>query len=377
MVVGNMGLNYTFFRFAPPLAVLMMASQRKRPWAAALWIFIGQAVCLGLSPEIGFAFFAGSLAFALYSYFTQGRMWMLGVAAPIVSTAAFMLIAGQSYLRMLGMFAHGVYNFPVEPLPHILLYMFALVWLVPASLARFFRQRRPEAPMLVALYIMSLALLPVAFGRADPVHVYFNGLPVFLLSIVAISSKRLWQQIAWGSCLAIMFVWMININRLVFWSEIHPVLHSVRVMCRDAVKGRRPIGVREDDGGFNLQSLQAIVGHDPVVTPDEVPLQVEKSLRASGQYTPSFYNFSIDLFDAAAEGREIREFNESKWALIPAGEGYGYVDRPEDLKYALGLQLPYRTRRPVYAVGLRFAENLKENWRERGKVGDYIVYEHL
>jgi hypothetical protein len=148
-------------------------------------------------------------------------------------------------------------------------------------------------------------------------------------------------------------------------------------MCRDAVKGRRPIGVREDDGGFNLQSLQAIVGHDPVVTPDEVPLQVEKSLRASGQYTPSFYNFSIDLFDAAAEGREIREFNESKWALIPAGEGYGYVDRPEDLKYALGLQLPYRTRRPVYAVGLRFAENLKENWRERGKVGDYIVYEHL
>ena len=152
MMVGNMGPNYTFVRFAPQLAFLVMASQRKRPWMAALWIFAGQAVCLGLSPEIGFSFLVSSFAFALYKCFTQGRAWAFGVAAPIVSTAIFLLVAGRPFLRMVAMFAHGAYCFPVEPLPFILVYLFALVWLVPGSLVQSFRQQRPDASMLAALY---------------------------------------------------------------------------------------------------------------------------------------------------------------------------------------------------------------------------------
>jgi len=377
MIVGNMGLNYTFFRFATPLAFLMIASQRKRPWAAALWILGGQAVCLGLSPEIGFAFFVGSFAFAAYRYFTQGRIWLLAVAAPILSTIAFLLIAGRPYLLMVRMFSHGVYNFPVEPLPHILLYLFAMVWLVPACLATFFRQQRPEAPMFAALYLVSVALLPAAFGRADPGHIFWNGLSLFLLSIVAISSRRPWQQIVWGICIAIMILWMCNINRHTNWFEIKPVLPAKAVTCINTIAGRRPTPVPQNHGGFNLRSLQAIVGHDRVATPEEVPLQVEESLRASGQYTPSFYYYSLSLLDADAENRLIQEFNESKWALIPTGRQKGYVERPEHLKSVLGLQLPYRTRRPVYAVGLRFAKNLQENWRVRARVGNFLIYQHV
>jgi hypothetical protein len=59
MMVTNMGPNYTFVRFAPQLAFLVLAWKCKRAWQAALWIFVGQAVCLGMSPEIGFAFLAG------------------------------------------------------------------------------------------------------------------------------------------------------------------------------------------------------------------------------------------------------------------------------------------------------------------------------
>lgn len=377
MMVGNMGLNYTFFRFAPPLAFLVMAAQRKRPWAAALWIFAGQAVCLGLSPEIGFAFFAASFAFAAYSCFTQGRAWLWAVAAPVLSAMAFLLIAGRPYLLMLRMFARGVYSFPVEPLPHILLFLFAMVWLVPTSLARAFRQRRPEAPMLAALFLVSLALLPAAFGRADPGHIFWNGLSLFLLSIVAISTRRPWQQVAWGSCLALMVLWMCNINRHVNSFEIKPVLHSGAVDLRNAIHGRRPLDVRQDDEQFNLQSLQAIVGHNPVATPEPVPLPIEESLRQSGQYTPSFYYFAMSVLDASAEDHYVREFNQSKWALIPGGQSYGYFERPENLKLALGFQLPYRTRRPLFAVGLRFKQNLAEHWRVRGRVGNYLVYEHV
>lgn len=155
-----------------------------------------------------------------------------------------------------------------------------------------------------------------------------------------------------------------------------PVLHAEAAQCRDVFKGLPPRQMQVD-GGFTLQSLRAIVEHDPVATPAEVPLQVEESLRASEQYTPSFYNFSFNLFDVAAENLQIQEFNQSRWALIPANESYGNVERPETLKLMLGLQLLYRTRRPVYAVGLRFARNLAETWRVHGKVGNFLIYEHV
>ena len=372
MMVGNMGPNHTFVRFAPQLVFLVLAWKCQRGWEAALWIFAGQAVCLGLSPEIGFAFLLGSFTFALYSYFTRGRSWAWAVAAPIASAMLFLVIEGWPYLNRVGSSAHGAYSFPVEPLPFILVFLFALVWLVPVSLARFFRQRRAEAPMLTALYLMSLALLPAAFGRADPVHVYWNGLSALLLSAVAISSRPRWQQIVWGGCLTIVILWMCNINRHVNWFEMKPVLRAEAASFRDILEGRRPRRIRQDDEEFNLQSLQAIVGHDPVATPLEIPLQVEESLRASGQYTPSFYNFTF----TAAEDRQIQEFNESKWALLPAGEKYENVERPEDLGGVLGLRLPYRSRRPVFVNGARFTQNLAENWKVRGMVGNYLVYEH-
>ena len=174
-----------------------------------------------------------------------------------------------------------------------------------------------------------------------------------------------------------MILWMCNINRRVNWFEIKPVLSAEAMFLRASLDGHRPKTLVQDDGGFNLGALQAIVGHDAVATPEVIPLQVEEALRASGQYTPTFFDFSMSLLDAAAEERQIEEFNHSRWALIPAGEKYGYVERPEDLKFVLGFALPYRTRRPVYSLGLRFEQNLAENWRVRGKVGSYLVYEHV
>jgi hypothetical protein len=372
MMVGNMGPNHTFVRFTPQLVFLVVAWKCKRGWEAALWIFAGETVCLGLSPEIGFAFLVGSFAFALYCCFTKGRTWAWAAAAPIVSAMVFLTIEGRPYLTRLGGSAQGLYSFPVEPVPFVLVFLFALVWMVPLCLARFFRQRKAEAPMLAALYLMSLALLPAAFGRADPGHVYWNGLSVLLLSAVAISSRPRWQQIVWGACLAIVILWMCNINRHVNGFELKPVLRAEVASFRDVVEGRRPRRIRQDDKGFSLQSLQAIVGHDPVATPLEIPLPVEDSLRASGQFTPSFYNFAF----TAVEDRWIQDFNESKWALLPAGENYEHAERPEDLEGVLGLRLPYRSRRPVFVTGVRFAKNLAENWKVRGVVGNYLVYEH-
>jgi hypothetical protein len=210
------GLNYTFLRFA----FLVLAARQTKPWAFGGCLFAGQAASLALSPEMGFAFGASSIAYATYYFFTAGRAWLVAVVAPFAATVAFLLLAGAGYLRMLKLFARGIANFVVEPIPYILVFLFALVWLVPLILARFFREARPEAPLLAALYVFSVAMLPVAFGRADPGHVFFSGIGIYLLSLVAISDLRTYQQVAWVTCVVLVLMWTAFVDDHFYWRAL-------------------------------------------------------------------------------------------------------------------------------------------------------------
>ena len=221
----SFGLNYTFFRFAVAPGFLVLTAKRKRVWTTALCLFLGQVISFSVSPEIGFAFAVAGTAYAAMRLVTEGKVWVFAVATPAVATLLFLIAVGGAYLRMLKLFAHGLYNLIVEPLPNVLIFLFALVWLVPQLLASSFRGRRPEAPMLTSLYIFTLVLLPVSFGRADPGHVLFNGFVVFILSMVAISAWKPHLQVFWITGIAFVFLWTAYLDTRAFEGEFREVIH--------------------------------------------------------------------------------------------------------------------------------------------------------
>jgi hypothetical protein len=387
------GLNYTFFRFALPVAFLVLAAGQTRPWPVAACLFAGQAASLSLSPELGFAFCASSMAYAAYKLFYLQRAWLVAVLAPVAATAAFLLLAGAGYLRMLKLFARGIANFIVEPLPYILVFLFALVWLVPLMLAHFFRETRPEAPLLASLYIFSVALLPVAFGRADPGHVFFAGFGIYLLSLVAISGMRPGPQFAWVTCVTLILTWTVFVDAHSYWPVLEGRIHYDTSHWQDHRLMRAAHAVMQEVSPavdqhyffpgtrdyaqyspFDLNSLQAIVGNDPVVLPLSVPMTVQEALRRSGQFVPTFYNFDWSVLDASAEDRQLKELNASRWALLPQGQTLMWTETPDSVAPYLGQRLPYRTEREPYVIGRRFAENLKANWEPYAAVGEYEVY---
>ncbi len=384
----NLGLNYTFFRFLVAPAFLVLAARRRKPWGVAACFFAGEAINLALSPEIAFAFGAASVAYGAYFCYTEGRAWLIAAAAPFVAAVGFLLLIDRSYLLMLRLFAKGINNFVVEPLPHVLVFLFALVWLVPCLLARGFRERRPDAPGLTALYVFSLALLPVAFGSADPGHVFFNGLMIFFLSMVAISSYRPRQQIVWALCIAGVFLWPTYLNIRLWYFEWRPALtygvfhyqpdglkHAAMVFARTGSWATAERGLAKDygDRSFDIEKLDAIVGSAPVATPLEVPLYVEDQLKRSGQYTPTYY-CSLFVYDAAGEDRVIRELNSSQWALLPKGAHPHFWEGPGETRFALGIQLTYPAKHKPYVIGSRFMQNLADQWQPYGEVGAYQVY---
>jgi hypothetical protein len=387
------GLNYTFLRFALPIAFLVLAAGQTRPWRLAACLFAGQAASLSLSPELGFAFCASSIAYAAYKFFYLGRAWLVAVVAPVVATAVFLLLAGAGYLRMLRLFARGIANFIVEPLPYILVFLFALIWLVPLMLARFFREARPEAPALASLYVFSVALLPVAFGRADPGHVFFSGFGIYLLSLVAISDMQSRPQLALMTCVVLVLTWTAFVDGRSNWPMLEGRIrydtshwqddglmraaHAFTQKASPAVdENYFSVGTRNyaEYGPFDLKGLQAIVGNDPVVLPLSVPMPVQEALERSGQFVPTFYDFDWSILDASAEDRQLKELNASRWALLPQGPIPMWTETPDSVAHYLGQHLPYRTKREPYVIGRRFEENLKANWQPYSAMGNYEVY---
>ncbi len=393
----GLGLNYTFLRFALPIAFLVLAARQTKARTLGVCLFAGQAASLSLSPEMGFAFAASSMAYAAYCFFKAGRAWLGAVVAPIAATVTFLLLAGAGYLRMLKLFAHGIANLVVEPNPYVLVFLFALIWLVPLMLARFFREARPEAPLLAAVYVFSVALLPVAFGRADPGHVFFNGFGIYLLSLVAISDARPLEQVAWVTCVVLALTWTAFVDdrfsggfvkaRIYYdvshWQDdgLMRAAHALtRKVSPTAEKLLFPAGTGDysDYEPFDLTGLRTIVGKDPVALPVTVPLPVEEALKRSGQFVPTFYQFQWSILDASAEDRQIKEMNASRWALLPKGPIGMFTETPDNVAPYLGHRLPYRSPYPMkrapYVIGRSFQENLQANWQLYAEVGKYDVY---
>ena len=385
----SLGLNYTFLRFIAGPAFLVLASRHRRPWFVAVCFLVGEMVNLALSPEMGVAFCAAGVAYAVYFSFTEGRAWLAAAAAPIVAFVVFLLLMDRDYLRMMRMFARGINNFVVEPLPHILLFLFALIWLVPWCVARFLRQRRPEAPLLAALYLFSIALVPVSFGRADPGHVFYNGLALFSLSMVAVSSLRPRRQALWAACVAGVFLWTIIMTD-------YPYAYQAKGAFYESVFGYQPDGFRHaisvytrthslaaaknsltkiyEDHSFHIEQLDAVIGKAPIATPLELPLYVEDELRSTGQYVPSFYFAMRGPYDAAAENHVIREMNAVPWLLLRKRARVHEIETPKDTRVVLGFQLPYPVKHPPYVIGDRFTQNVRTHWQPYAEIGDYVVY---
>jgi hypothetical protein len=388
-VQANLGLNFTFFRFMFPPAFLVLGIRRRKPWAAAACFLVGQLISLAMSPEMGVAFVVSSVAYSAYFCYMKGRVWLIAAMAPLVATAGFLLLMDRSYLLMLQLFAKGINNFIVEPLPHVLIYLFALVWLVPCLLARFFRDQNPEAPMLAALYIFAVGLLPAAFGSVDPGHVFFNGILILFLSMVAISAYGPRQQTVWAVCLAGLSAWQVCISIKLWHYQWRPalgygILHYQPMGLGNAAltfartgsltAAKQRIYYVGQDHSFDIEKLDALVGKDPVATPLELPPSIEEALRRTGQFTPSQY-ISIDgvVYDGA-EDRDIEELNRSHWALLPKGGRMHWSESTADTRFALGIQLPYRDKHPPYTIGDHFNENMATHWQPYGEVGNYVVY---
>jgi hypothetical protein len=289
----------------------------------------------------------------------HGRAWISAIVAPLLGAGIFLWVAGPHYLDSVRYYSHGDLNLIVEPLGYIILFLIAAVWLVPRMLAGAFRQDRPEAVLLASLFGVCLVLLPPAFGRCDPLHVFFNGAGMFMLASVAIGAYSTDVRKLWFFCFACSLIWMQFVN----------------FMLRPDVK--RAFGFdrgKPPQNWIDMSQLESIVGGAKISVPFWVPLGVENELKLSGHFLPDRESFNLLVTNPDAEKARTVRMDQAHWALIPAKD-FLYRETPSNTSRMLGIGYDfYPKRRQPYVYGAILNEELQTHWTPVASLGDWIVY---
>ncbi len=389
----HLGLNYTFFRFVSPLAFFLLAVRHvKSPLLTAALLSVAITVNLAISPELAFALAVGVLAYASLRTWQGGSRWLVTGVAPLGILAALLLTFGRDYLRMVSTFSQGVYNLPVGPYPHVLLLLFALVWLVPVSLGRGVLFATPAGAATAGLYAVALAMVPAALRRCDPLHVFFNGVGIFVLSAAAASRLSRRACTVWMACLALLVLWEHRVNEAVFsWRTAYTVQRSVLphtpAVLRPVVtaltalpnRGVLPILHKqppEPDHVVDYPTLYRLIGSAPVAIPFEVPPVMETELKATRHYQPLFHAFGVDLMDDPAERNELQELASFRWLLLPTRRQLSdYLQTPANIGPLQGVRMYFRQRHaPLFVPGSLFEAGIAHDWTPVARLGVYTLY---
>ena len=387
----GLGLNYTFLRFAAPLASLLFCLRAKRISTVVLLVFAAEMFNLGISSEMGFAFEIGVVCFVILQAMQSRRAaWLMVAAAPITSVAVFLALTGNGYFNILRQFSGGVFNLIVAPQPFVIVFLVALVWLAPLAIISGWRERRQDALVWTSLFAMGFALLPAALGRADVGHIGFDGLAMFLLALIPVGAWHRRGQFVW---IAAMFLMMLmsqaiaaNLYRGSYeqMTEILCLRHAPLGVRLALLHWKRPTrtGVAEQlamehptgNAPFDVARLRSITGGAKVATPGDLAPEDEDALRNSGMYIPDYYAFQIDTLSKRTEEQEIAVTNQAKWLLLRGGIYPILTETPERIRYVEGLPFPYSTRRPFFQYGLLIGANVHANWQQVAILDGYTLY---
>lgn len=388
-----LGLNYTFLRFAIPMAVLLFATRSRSPWRCALWLTTGEILVLLLSPELGIALIVGIVAFAVVRAWQQvgqqGSTWLLTAALPILAFTTLLFTLGRPYLVMIATFSGGALNLPVAPYPHLLVLIFALAWIVPVGLGRSVNLRESKSARLLGFYALSLAFLPAALGRCDPLHVFFNGTGILLLSLAAVNRNTRSVRTAWLACVVMLVLWEHAVTDRMYEYRTATVLgrtvvphlpaklqeQIVRLFAR-----RKPefamtlLPNASSEYRLDTTSLDALVGSASVATPLDVSPAIREALRQTHHARPGYYGYWVDVMNSASEQRSIAELNTASWALLP-DRWEPVVETPAKLHEVQGFVFRYSQRHSVpYDLGDAFKKNLAANWMPVRRFDQYTLY---
>ena len=195
----TLGIQYVPARYLAPAVALVAlhawfrsprVTGMRRALGGGLVAVAGLALTLVVSSsEMAMAGCAATIVYLIVMLPAERRAALVA-GALYVACLIPLAIGARGALALAASLAGGAYNIPVLPGPPALLYVGAVLAaaiLVPRALAG---GGSGERPLTAGLAVLGVVLVPGAFGRADIGHLFYYGLPVFILTAALLARLR-------------------------------------------------------------------------------------------------------------------------------------------------------------------------------------------
>ncbi|MEN6405887.1 MAG: hypothetical protein ABFC77_05385 [Thermoguttaceae bacterium] len=343
----SLGVNYTLLRFMLPYAAILFVHRRlektddvgdgrdalrPRPKTtnpdsrgrkigkrrtvlesalkACGWCFVCALAVLSVSVEIGLAYVAAQLAYAMYRGWFGHRYWYWTILATAAAPVAIFL-AFPGCFQSMAAFSKGGNAFPILPGPHIVFYLACLFWVVPIVLkACATRQPHAGTPLLLAWAVMAVMLVAPVLGRCDFGHVMFNGLGLFLLVFVVLCKNHpRWVSI-YAASVVLLFSVLASVLSMIYASHDGGQLASVLATFGGSPK------VLDIQPSLLVSGLE-LEKYEKIAVPFSIDFGTRKWLIETGRFLPQHHPDHVNVLSPADLERRLQGLSKADAVLVP------------------------------------------------------------
>lgn len=378
----TMGMNYMYLRFIGPYIALLIA-ERLHTWQRLFaFISLSSVALFSISPEMGLAFSIGASGLSICRGLGSGFRLLACVGSAWVGPLLLLATFGTGYLQTFSAFSKGAQNFVIVPVPHIVLFLVALIFVIPLAVARWNSSQWQSRPGITGMLLCSIFLVPAALGRCDVGHVFWDGFGVILLSLYFSCSFTSVTRILWLGLVSVVFLHGVLTGLHFYARQIVPVIGvGIRAYApRAEGLGIRLIPTRLRDGfaesgtpQMDTSRLLAQVGNAKVAVPFGADKSLTRMLKDSGVYASSFFSGLTNVFDADAEKRAIADVDHCRWALIP--KDIWFADENIDfVRKVFSFPVRYCKLREPYRPGKHLLTHVESKWQKQESIGQFWLY---
>lgn len=380
-----MGLNGVSSRYLLPYLGVILIHRVATRERVLFWVLFSVTCLLALanilvSPEIGLAFGIGCIAYALWALRRDVSIGLAVVGGLGVAAGVAMALIPSVYMASVFRFTAGANNYPLLPAPHIMLYLVTVFAVVPILVGTALVTRTIHGPLLLALGVLCVIMVPGALGRCDPPHVLLYGLGVSMLMFIIVARTKVFR--AYAIAYALVAIVLLQSNNLM---EFYSIGYREQLFLRlfsDLFARSQSLTVNSRRLADDYSALDKYPKMGIPFATFDTNKRIESYLFSNHKIAPEYFIATIAVYGKDEFVRKCREELRDEFLLVrsgterpwkPASESYDLFAMHGALMYPVHLMLKNDPLDP----NLEINRILVRDYKTLERVGDYVVLRRI
>lgn len=327
----GMGENYTFTRFALPIACLIVFDRILNRWTeknlkSVIWIsaylVFFSLINFLISIEMGIAVFIAATGYLFLLACIKKQAYYLSIcflSLALISVALFLF--NSNFFLIIKTFGAGGNNWPVIASPSML--FFLLCFLTTNTVLGCMLINTEFSFLPFAIITFSVILGLATFGRCDPGHVFYNGLWVFIFMWAFLFHYNVKYHRMYNIAYIMVFSLGMQMSGAILYRGMYSLLISrLNNPTVSAMKakfmhfiGKKKLPV----AAITSNELALLKSFKRIALPFNVDKDIYLYLLNNKIYVPEYYLEFLDCFTQENIDRKLQDLKneDHKFILIP------------------------------------------------------------